>query len=214
MTGWIKIHNKILSWEWLDKPEMISVWLYLLLTANWKDKVWQGVTVKRGQTIIGREKLSKTLGISEQKIRNCIKRLKSTSQITIKTTNRYSIITIVKWEEYQGRLEKQPDEQPANQQTNNQQTTTPKDNKEYKEEEDFLYHYLEEYKEKIGPQLPIYSKRIILPKIESYAELFGGYEKLRTLLKVYLDKEDKFYRTNKWSLTLFLTENVLNKLND
>lgn len=79
---------------------------------------------------------------------------------------------------------------------------------------DFLQHYFTEYKRLIGDNLPVHSERIILPRIEAQAELFGGYEKLKKLLKVYFDQDGKFYKENRWSLTCFLSEAVLNKLND
>ena|SRR3990167_9292805 len=79
---------------------------------------------------------------------------------------------------------------------------------------EFLAHYFDRYKKRIGDKLPVHSERIILPKIEATAELFGGYEKLKELLEIYFDKDDKFYKENKWTLTCFLSENILNKLND
>lgn len=82
------------------------------------------------------------------------------------------------------------------------------------ESKEFLAHYFKRYKELIGDKLPVHSDRIILPRIESTAELFGGYEKLKELLEKYLEKDDKFYKDNKWTLTCFLSENILNKLND
>lgn len=131
-TGWIKLHRKILEWEWLAIPEMVSLYLYLLLTANHEEKEWQGQKIYRGQTIIGRKQLNQKLGISERKIRTCLTRLKTTNEIAIKTTNRYSIITIIKYNDYQIKDEKRPAKRPAERQTNDQQTTTPKELKNNK----------------------------------------------------------------------------------
>lgn len=132
-TGWIKLHNKFLKWEWYSEPNMVAFWIHLLLGANWQDKNWKGQPIKRGQLVVGRKKLAKQTGLSEQQVRLCLTRLKTTNEITIKATNKYSVITIVKWEEYQSKRKKQPAIQPATQPTNNQQTTTTKDNKEYKD---------------------------------------------------------------------------------
>ena len=86
---------------------------------------------------------------------------------------------------------------------------------ENKEARQFLNHYFNRYKELIHKtRLPVHSDRIILPKIEVAAENFGGYEKLKKMLETYFDKDDKFYKDNKWTLTCFLGEGVLNKLND
>jgi len=123
-NGFIVLHRKILKWEWMQIPEMVALFIRLLLLANHEDHRWQGQIIHRGQCVIGRLKLSKESGISQQTIRTCLERLKSTSEITIKPTNRYSIITLVKYGQYQDKPKKQPANQPAEQPTTNQQLTT------------------------------------------------------------------------------------------
>jgi len=78
--------------------------------------------------------LSEVLKISERGIRTALNHLKATSEIAIKTTNKYSIITVLKWEEYQSNIEKWPAKWPAKWQSNDQQTTTTKEVKNTKEE--------------------------------------------------------------------------------
>ncbi len=128
MAGWIKIYNKFLQWEWFDIAEMVQLFLYLLLNANYKDVVWRGVTVKRGQLITSRDKMCKDLRLTDRKIRTCLSRLKTTGEISIKTTNKYSIITICKYNEYQNedvtnRPAERPVERPAERPINDLQTT-------------------------------------------------------------------------------------------
>ena len=140
MKGWIKAYRTLLEWEWHTDPNMVSLWLHLLMLANYEDKRWRGVTVKRGQLVTGRKALSEITGISEQSIRTCLERLKSTNEITIKTTNKYSIITICEFDSYQDaeELNDKQTNQLANQQstnnqpTTNQQLTTTKENKNNK----------------------------------------------------------------------------------
>ena len=36
-NGWIRLHKRFLQWEWLDKPEMVQLFLYLLLKANFAE---------------------------------------------------------------------------------------------------------------------------------------------------------------------------------
>lgn len=122
MDGWIKIHRKITEWEWYKNPNMVLLYLHLLVSANHKDNTWQGIEVKRGQLVVGRKQLSQNTGISEQSLRTCIKRLKSTNEITIKSTNKYTIITILKYEDYQS-IDDKPTIKSTNKLTNNQPTT-------------------------------------------------------------------------------------------
>ena len=101
MNGWVKLHSKFLKWEWASDPNMVALFIYLLLKANFKETEWKGVKLERGQLIFGREKASKDTGISVRTIRTCLERLKSTSELSVKTTNKYSIITICKYDSYQ-----------------------------------------------------------------------------------------------------------------
>lgn len=135
MEGWIKLYRKLLNWEWYGDPNMVALWIHLILAANYEDKRWHGMLIKRGQLITGRKALSEATGISEQSIRTCLERLKSTNEITIKTTNKYSIITICEFDSYQD-AEELTNQQINQQLTNNQPTTNQQltTTKEYKED--------------------------------------------------------------------------------
>jgi predicted transcriptional regulator len=135
MEGFIYLHRKIKEWEWYKKPEVAHLFIHLLLSANHKDNEWQGMIIKRGQLITGLNSLSKDTGISVQTLRTCINRLKSTNEITSKSTNKFRLITIVNWNEYQSKLtDKSTSKLTINQQsTNNQLTTNNNDNNDNNE---------------------------------------------------------------------------------
>lgn len=98
--GWIKLHRKIVEWEWYQDSNTKSLFLHLLLTANHKDNYWQGIQIKRGQIVTGLHSLSVQLKISVQSLRTSIKKLKSTNEITIESTNKNSIITLNNYNTY------------------------------------------------------------------------------------------------------------------
>jgi len=121
MKGWVKLHRKFAEWEWADEPNMVSVFIHLLLAASNRDTKWKGVELKRGQVIFGRSKWAEKTGISEQGLRTCLKRLKDTQEIRTESTSKYTIVTIVNYNEYQA---KEVGNQPADQPTTNQQSTS------------------------------------------------------------------------------------------
>ena len=118
--GWIKIYYKIKEWEWYGDPNMVAFWIHLLVSANWKEKKWRGKTIKRGQLLTSRSRLADETGLSEQQTRRCLSNLQESGEITYETTNKNTLITICKYENYQC---EEPIRQPANQPTTNQQTT-------------------------------------------------------------------------------------------
>ena len=69
--------------------------------ANWKDKKWKGTVIPRGRFITSIARLSSDLKLSEKKIRTAINHLKQSNDLAVKTTNQYSLITVVKYDVYQ-----------------------------------------------------------------------------------------------------------------
>jgi hypothetical protein len=122
MSGWIKIHRKVLDWEWYDDANTFRLFMHLILKANHKDRSYRGVMVNTGSLLTGRELLSKETGLSIQQVRTCLERLKSTNEITIKSTKQGTIIQIVKYIDYQIATNEITTKQP----TSNQRVTTNK----------------------------------------------------------------------------------------
>ena len=87
----------------------------MLLDANHAKKttVFNGkkITVDRGQLVFGRKAYSHKTGVSQAKLRHLINRLLNDQQITISTTNRYSVITVLSYDSYQ--LNDTPNDQPS-----------------------------------------------------------------------------------------------------
>ena len=126
MSGWIKIHRQITEWEWYRDANTFRVFMHLLLTANYEDKRWRNITVKRGQTVTGRMELAQILSLTERQIRTTLDKLKMSGVITVQATNQYSLITIENWAVYQGddaEANQQINQQANQQLTNNQPTT-------------------------------------------------------------------------------------------
>lgn len=123
-NGYIKIHRTLLEWEWFDSAEMVKVFIYLLLSANFEDRKWQGTVIRRGQLLTTRETLANAVGLSVQKLRTCIAKLEQTGEITRKSTKRFSIITISNYDRYQAVEGTSPTN---NQPTDNPQSTHPEE---------------------------------------------------------------------------------------
>ena len=134
--GYIKLHRSMLKWEWYKDEITKSVFLHLLLNANWEDTKYRGYDVPKGSLVVGRKKMAESLGISEQSIRTALNHLKSTNEITIKSTNKFSIVSIVNWEKFQCQDVELTNKLTINltndQPTTNQQLTTYKEYKEIK----------------------------------------------------------------------------------
>ena len=118
--GFIQLHRSLLEWEWYDDNNTKILFLHCLLKANYKDKSYRGNTIKRGSFVTGRDVLANELGLSVQQVRTSLTKLKSTNEITIKSSSQGTVIEVVKYNDYQEVTNKATNEQP----TNNQRVTT------------------------------------------------------------------------------------------
>ncbi len=105
MEGWISLYRKFMGWKWYKNSNVKAVFIHLLLCANHKEGMVNNRIVKRGQLITSVISLSDATGLSVQKVRTCIEKLKSTNDIECVTTNKYTIITIPKYDIYQKNFE-------------------------------------------------------------------------------------------------------------
>ena len=124
MSGWVKLHRSIRDWEWYTDSNTVHLFVHMLILASHKETRYRGEVITPGSFVSGRERLSAETGISQQKVRTIINRLKSTNELTIKSTSKYSVFTLVNWAKYQSEEKDQPANQPANQPAINQQSTS------------------------------------------------------------------------------------------
>lgn len=134
MQGWVKLHRALLDWEWYDDVHMVRLFLHLLLKANHKENQWRGTTIPAGSFITGRKVLADETGLSERQIRTCLSRLKSTGEIAIKTTNKYSHVTLTNWASYQLEDDKTTSKTTSQTPTRDQQSTTTEECKNVKKD--------------------------------------------------------------------------------
>ena len=101
MSGFITLQRQLLEWEWYKDTKTKSLFIHCLLKANWEDKQWKGENIKRGQFITSINSLSSELNMSVKEIRNAIVKLEKTNEIIKKGANRFTLLTVVKYEFYQ-----------------------------------------------------------------------------------------------------------------
>lgn len=134
MCGWVKLHRSISSCAISDKPDLLSLWIHLLVSASHTERQQpvgnQIIELKQGDLVYGRDKFSLKTGLTIAKLRSAISTLEKLNQITIKTTNKFSIISITNWSLYQQDNQQTTSTSP----TDSQQTTTDKNVKKEKNE--------------------------------------------------------------------------------
>lgn len=98
---YIKLSRKITEWEWYRSKNTKIVFIHLLLSANWKEGRFEGQTIPRGSCVVSINSLAADLSLSKQAVRTALNHLSATGEINMRTTNKYTIITVNNYERYQ-----------------------------------------------------------------------------------------------------------------
>ena len=105
-TGWIKLYREIKHSPVFKNPYIYKVWSWCLFSASSKpyDTVVgsQAIHLEPGQFVFGLLKAADELDIPKSSLHRYLKKLEDWECISIKPTNKYSIITIINWKRYQG----------------------------------------------------------------------------------------------------------------
>lgn len=113
MDGFIIVHRKIMDSFVFQNPYYLKLWMYCMLKASYKKRsVYVGTTqvaLEIGQFVWGRKEaaadLNRGLKESEKKSvstwENLLKKMEKEEMVIRKTTNKFTIVTIVNYEFYQ-----------------------------------------------------------------------------------------------------------------
>ena len=205
--GFISLHRKVMSSAIWSDANYLKLWIYCLLEASHKDRKQlvgnEMISLERGQFVTGRFSLSDEMNrgvkpkqrLSERTWFRYLENLEMWGMLTIKSTNKYSVVTINKYDDYQGVFNndvQQTDHQVSNKSpSNDQQMTTnnnvnnannvnKKDSRKQVYDETSLYYKMTDYFYKLilknNPQ----------HKKPNYQKWSDDFRKL-----VELDKRDK-----------------------
>ncbi|MFD2916424.1 Lrp/AsnC family transcriptional regulator [Psychroserpens luteus] len=154
MIGYVLMHRDLMDWEWYQSPNVVRLYFHLIFKVNFKDKKWQGQLVKRGQLITSNSHLASDLRLSIQTVRTAIQKLQDSGYIKTKSTNRYTLITLVDYDKFQSakiEVNKPVDTQTASnkQMSNSQLTITKESNKENKFNKEKIETRLKNFKKQV-----------------------------------------------------------------
>lgn len=103
--SYIKLFRKLLNSPIFENEKALKIWIWCLLKATHKERLQlvgqQEVNLEKGQFVFGRKKASEELKMSESTIYKYIKLLEKLQMISVNSNNKFSVITVEKWEEYQ-----------------------------------------------------------------------------------------------------------------
>lgn len=100
-TGWIKLHRSLMHWEWADVPEMMALWIHLILSASYEGREYHGTILEAGQLVTSHHALAEKTGLSVKQVRLCMARLVESGQITTERAGKRQLVTISNYKQFQ-----------------------------------------------------------------------------------------------------------------
>ena len=113
-STFVKVDRNLKRWRWFKDRITFQVFMLLIMDANIEEHDFYNRTIHRGQVVTSVASIGNSCNLTTQQVRTALKHLKSTGEITIESTNRYQVITIVNYCLYQDKT--------TNRLTNKQQT--------------------------------------------------------------------------------------------
>lgn len=100
--GYLKLHRQIRLWEWHNDPYTLSLFIHLLCMANYLPNYkFRGKVQRVGELHTSYAMLAQETGMHINTVTDRIKKLQSTGEITLKSTNKGLDIFICKYTKYQ-----------------------------------------------------------------------------------------------------------------
>ena len=95
------VHFKITRWRWYKVENMAHVFIFIILHCKRHDGFVGEIELKRGQALLSVKAIVEGTGVSTKKVRTILSRLKKSEELSLKTTNKFSIITVCNYDKYQ-----------------------------------------------------------------------------------------------------------------
>jgi hypothetical protein len=203
-SGYVYLFRSFLDWEWYTDANTVRLFLHCLIKANYKDKKWHGITIKRGEFVTSYATLSAETCISIRGIRTALKHLESTGEVTCTKSNKYTILKVNNYDCYQ-RSDTQSDNQMTSNRhaTDTQPTTTNKRKKEIKEIKENIYSQPAvegdcKSEKKSAPKKEKFGEfgNVLLTPEENEKIKAKGYDYLIPELDLYIEKTGKKYKSH------------------
>lgn len=183
--------------DWFDKPEMLSLFLYLLNNAKEKEVKHDGIVEHRGQFLISLGKLSTIIGAGKQVVRTCLSKLIKMQLIEVNTERLYSIITICNYDDYFEAEVNKPKNELKNEDT--KPVEAPKEDKPKKTKEE-IAAATEKRKKKFGQDLVPYVATYGKDMIRKFYDYWSETNKSKTRMRCETEKTwDLNLRLQNWA---------------
>ena len=100
-NGYVKLWRSMLTWEWHDDPNTVTVYLHLILLASINTSIWHGIEIPRGSLVSSYAKIAKQTGLTIRQARSALAHLEMTGEVTRLSYPKFTVITLNNYDKFQ-----------------------------------------------------------------------------------------------------------------
>ena len=100
MAGWYKQQRNLMERTWFKYPQMVQLYTLLKCLAYVADGPYNGIIIRRGSCPTTRSEMMEMTGLSYSTLDRTLNKLISLGEITVKSYNRFSLVTICDYDTY------------------------------------------------------------------------------------------------------------------
>lgn len=95
-----RFDENTIHFDWFNEYQTRHLWIYLLLKANTEPVAFKSTVIDKGELMVTVSNLSTATGLTVSQVRTALEKLANSNCITVKTTNKYSVIIITDYDLY------------------------------------------------------------------------------------------------------------------
>ena len=121
MKAWAPLSRDIKHFQYFQDRQVLQVLILVISSANYQDKPWQGIIIKKGQYVTSLGKIAELCDLSVRQVRLALEKLEKCGTIERETTNKYTVLTLCNYSDYNEQDEEKRQTK-GNQRANESQT--------------------------------------------------------------------------------------------
>lgn len=99
--GYVKVSRKMLESDLIHEPVTFTVFMYLLLSANYREGEYNGQQIHRGESVVSYPRIASATGVTERQARTALSKLVKSGRVSVERYPRFSVVTLLNYDKYQ-----------------------------------------------------------------------------------------------------------------
>ena len=99
--GYVKVDRKMLESDLIHEPVTFTVFMYLLLSANYREGEYNGQQIHRGEAVVSYPRIASATGVTERQARTALSKLVKSGRVSVRRYPKFSVVTLLNYDKYQ-----------------------------------------------------------------------------------------------------------------